>query len=136
MPKSLKESLFENILHILQLAQPNGWQKLLLYGEVDEEQCYSFFYSYPKGAAQPIFCNDLPEKENMDPEQLADLLDELDDCLISLWEEVESLGEDPWTTVTITFDENGTHRTHYSKADLKKGDVETRRKAWEKENIK
>lgn len=136
MPKSLKESLFENILHILQLAQPNGWQKLLLYGEVDEEQCYSFFYSYPKGVAKPIFCNDLPEKENMDPEQLADLLDELDDCLISLWEEVESLGEDPWTTVTITFDENGAHRAHYLKADLKKGNVETRRKVWEKENLK
>lgn len=136
MPKSLKNSLFENILHILQLIQPKGWDKLLLYGEVDEEQCYSLFYTYPAGGGRPVFCNDLPEKEGVDPEQLADLLDELDDCLISLWEETDSLKEAPWTAVTVLFAADGSYETRYSQPDLKKGTVETRRKAWEKEYIK
>lgn len=136
MPKSLKDSLFENILHILQLMQPRGWDQLLLYGEVDEEQCYSLFYSYPVGGGKPVFVNDLPEKEGLDPEQLADLLDELDDCLISLWEESESLREEPWTTVTVRFDANGAYEARYRKTDLKQGNVETRRKAWEKEHLK
>ncbi len=136
MPKSLKDSLFENILHILQLMQPKGWDRLLLYGEVDEEQCYSLFYSYPAGGGKPVFVNDLPAKEGLDPEQLADLLDELDDCLISLWEESESLREEPWTTVTVQFDAKGAYEAKYAKADLKKGTVETRRKTWEKEYLK
>lgn len=136
MPKSLKDSLYENILHILQLSLPNGWDKVVLYGEVDEEQCYSFFYSYPKGGGKPIFCNDLPEKENMDPEQLADLLDELDDCIISLWEEAESLSDGPWTTLTAVFDSTGVAQTKYTQVDLKKGNMESRKKVWEKEYLK
>lgn len=136
MAKSLKDSLYENILHILQLAQPNGWDKLLLYGEVDEEQCYSYFYSFPKGGGKPVFCNDLPETEKMDPEHLADLLDELDDCLISLWEEAEGLSDEPWTTVTVTFDSTGAYEARYAKTDLKKGNMESRKKLWEKEYLK
>ncbi len=136
MPKSLRDSLYENILHILQQAQPKGWEKLLLYGEVDDDQCYSFFYSYPKGGGKPLFCNDLPETEKMDPEELADLLDELDDCLISLWEETASLNESPWTTVTITFDSAGAFQPRYTLTDLKKGNMESRKKVWEKENLK
>lgn len=136
MPKSLRDSLFENILHILQLSQPKGWDKLLLYGEVDDEQCYSYFYSYPKGGGKPLFCNDLPEKENMDPEQLADLLDELDDCLISLWEEAESLSDGPWSTITVAFDSTGAYKATYKLVDLKKGNMESRKKVWEKEHIK
>lgn len=136
MPRSLKDSLLQNMLHILQLAQPKGWDKLLLYGEVDEEQCYSFFYTYPKGQSKPVFCHDLPQKEGIDPEQLADLFDELDDCLISLWEEAQSLGEKPWTTVTVEYAADGTSKTLYTLADLRKGNIELRQKAWEKANIK
>lgn len=136
MAKSLKESLYENILHILRQAQPKGWEKLLLYGEVDDEQCYSFFYSYPQGGGKPVFCNDLPEKENMAPEALADLLDELDDCLISLWEEAQSLNDGPWSTVTIQYDSAGKPTVHYSLTDLKKGNMESRKKIWEKEYLK
>ena len=136
MPKSLKDSLYENILHILQLCQPNGWEKVLLYGEVDDDQCYAYFYSYPKGSPKPLFCNDLPEKENMDPEQLADLMDELDDCLISLWEESQSLNDGPWSTVTITFDSDGRHQAKYTLTDLKKGNMESRKKVWDKEHLK
>lgn len=136
MPKSLRDSLYENILHILQQAQPKGWEKLLLYGEVDDDQCYSFFYSYPKEGGKPLFCNDLPETQNMDPDELADLLDELDDCLISLWEEASGLNDGPWTTVTIQYDTSGASKARYTLTDLKKGTMESRKKIWEKENLK
>jgi len=131
MKSNLNQELTENILGILKQAVPQGWEKLLLYGEVDDEQCFSFFYFFPDTTSKAVYSSSLIET-GTDPDLLADLLDELDDCLISLWEETD---DSPWTTLTLTIDSQGSIGTEYGNPDLQKGSLEARQKAWEKKYV-
>lgn len=135
MKNTLREDLYETILDILKQAVPGGWHQLKLYGEADDEQCYSFFYVWKEAGAAPVNSDELP-KTGLDPELLEDLMDELDDCLISLWEESQEPGGTPWTTLTLTVDGSGAHQLETEKSDLSKGSLESRRKAWEKIHLK
>lgn len=115
---------YEKIQKQLFYMIPEKWDKVFLYASVLEhynnvKTGEMFFYYYPKSVLRknPINVYEVPNKFNIDEKAYLKLAEKLYDELKNLRTYLISLGEKPWTNLTISI-QNFKFNVEYSYEDL------------------
>ena len=116
--------LYEKIQKQLFYMIPEKWDKVFLYASVLEhynnvQTGEMFFYYYPKSVLKknPVNVYEVPNKFNIDEQAYFKLAEKLYDELKSLRTYLVSMGENPWTNLTISI-QNFKFNVEYSYENL------------------
>ena len=116
--------LYEKIQKQLFYMIPEKWDKVFLYASVLEhynnvQTGEMFFYYYPKSVLKknPVNVYEVPNKFNIDEQAYFKLAEKLYDELKSLRTYLVSMGENPWTNLTISI-QNFKFKVEYSYENL------------------
>ncbi|MFD1395305.1 immunity protein YezG family protein [Kroppenstedtia eburnea] len=111
---------------------PEEWDKVYLYGEVEEERQASFFFYYPVASKEPVYSLDIPELYEVDEEKFDQLKDQLYEHIETLWNEYKQSGEELWSTLNMIM-ERDKFKIEFGYEDLSapETDYYERSLAWE-----
>jgi hypothetical protein len=101
--ESITQQLIESIINSI----PTDWDKLMFYGENRGERAEYFYYFFRKDS--PEF---LPDAEmhyilDLDSADYHEQTDEINRLILKLAAEFESLGREPFTTMTLIINDAG-----------------------------
>ncbi|MBA4548381.1 antitoxin YezG family protein [Thermoactinomyces intermedius] len=124
------EKLYQQIGETIVEMIPEEWEKVYLYGEVNEGFCYSFFYYYPENSTSPVYYMDIPKRFHIDQSEFDKVLFQLFDHLEELWETFKKHDQEPWTNLTLYLDSSGKIKIHFDYEDLSDANPLHRRIIW------
>jgi uncharacterized protein (TIGR01741 family) len=124
-------NIYQKIAHTIIETIPEKWSKVFVYGEITEDVRTAFFYYYPANVSTPIYSHDIPNIFAIEKGDYKKLWRQLLDNLEELWREFKNNGQDPWTNLTLIFDNQGNVKIDYDYEDLSDADDHERRIIWE-----
>jgi hypothetical protein len=98
--------IYEKIADNLNQTIPEEWDKVYMYGEVNEHMQKAFFYYYPSNS-----------------DKLLEIMEEL-------WNEFKNNGQEPWTNFTFVLESNGKFKIDYDYTDLSEASPREQRWIW------
>ena len=112
---------YEIIANKLQTILPQGWNKVVFYAEVTDDSYEMFYYIFTSESDEPIQCYDLPDLYEINEDQIDEVFDELYAPLLDEKSELIKDGNQPWTTITLVFSEDGSFNVDYDYAYIDDG---------------
>jgi uncharacterized protein (TIGR01741 family) len=122
--------IYEKIADNLNQSIPEEWDKVYMYGEVNEHMQNAFFYYYPANSDKPIYNLDIPELFDVTEDEIDNLRYELLEILEELWNEFKNNGHEPWTNLTFILESNGRFKIDYDYTDLSEADPREQHWIW------
>jgi uncharacterized protein (TIGR01741 family) len=99
---------------------PEEWEKVYVYGEMQEDGGTIFFYYDQKRGEKPIYSLDIPDLFYLDRDKYEELDDQPFSLLEDLWNEFKNIEQEPWSTFTVVFDNLGKFDVKHGYEDLSK----------------
>lgn len=125
---------FEIIADKIQDVLPNGWKKVVFYAEVTDDSYEMFYYVFTSGSDKPIQCYDLPDKYEIDEDQIDAVFEKIYEPLRKERSGLVAEGKEPWTNYTLLLTNDGSFKVDYDFTSLEDGGYEYR-KTWRKKYI-
>lgn len=117
MEERLNE-IYGKIANTLNETIPEEWDKVLLYGEINEDIRTAYFNYYPVGSNESVYSHDIPNLFNIPKDEYKKLLRQLLDNLEELWQEYKNNEQEPWTNLTFILESTGKFKIDYDYTDL------------------
>lgn len=128
-------NIYNNIAQTVIETIPEKWFKVFVYGEITEDVRTAFFYYYTKRGALSIHSHNIPEIFGTEREGYKELWRRLLDNLEDLWYEFKNNDQEPWTNLTMFFDNQGDFKVDYDYTDLSDADDYERRIIWKNQYL-
>jgi uncharacterized protein (TIGR01741 family) len=122
--------IYEKIADNLNQSIPEEWDKVYMYGEVNEHMQNAFFYYYPSNSDKPVYSLDIPELFEIPENKVNDLRHKLLEIIEELWNEFKNNGQEPWTNFTFVLESNGKFKIDYDYTDLSEASPREQRWIW------
>ncbi len=110
--------IYSKIADILNETIPEDWDRVLLYGEVNEDMRTAYFNYYPVGKKEPVYSHDIPELFDISEDEYDELWTQLLDNLSELWNEFKNNDQEQWTNLTFILESDGKLKIDYDYTDL------------------
>jgi uncharacterized protein (TIGR01741 family) len=117
MERKLNE-IYGKIADALNDVIPENWDRVYMYAELVEDVSEVFFYYYPSGSNEFIYCLDIPKLFEVSENEYDSLMDKLTDELYKLWYEFKNNGQEQWTNLTFILESSGKFKIDYDYTDL------------------
>jgi uncharacterized protein (TIGR01741 family) len=130
MEQKLNE-IYGEVANTLNIIIPEKWDKVLLYGEINEDTRTAFFNYYPVGKKESIYSHDIPQIFNISKLEYRKQLRKLLDVLEELWHEFKNNEQEPWTNLTFILESNGKFNIEYDYTDLSNVNDVERHAIWD-----
>ncbi|TYQ14650.1 UNVERIFIED_CONTAM: uncharacterized protein (TIGR01741 family) [Acetivibrio alkalicellulosi] len=117
MEEKLNEKYGE-IAKTLNETIPEEWDRVLLYGEINEDIRTAFFNYYPVGGNESVYSHDIPNLFNISRSQYKESLRQILDILEEIWREFKINEEEVWTNITFILESTGKFKIDYDYTDL------------------
>lgn len=130
MEQKLNE-IYGKVANTLNKTIPEKWDKVLLYGEVNEDTRTAYFNYYPAGKKESVYSHDIPQIFNIPKLEYRKQLRQLLDNLEELWNEFKNNGQEPWTNLTFILENNGKFNIEYDYTDLSNANDVERHAIWD-----
>ena len=130
MEEKLNE-LYGRIANALNDVIPEEWDKVYMYAQLVEDVSEVFFYYYPVGSNEFVYCLDIPELFEISENEYDKLMDKLTKELYTLWYEFKNNGQEQWTNLTFILENNGKFKIDYDYTDLSDVDDSEMHLVWE-----
>jgi uncharacterized protein (TIGR01741 family) len=130
MEKKLNE-IYGKIAETLNETIPEEWDKVFMYGEINEDAQKTFFNYYPVGSKESIYSFDIPDLFDISEDENDNLRYKLLNILEELWQEFKNNGQEPWTNLTFILESTGKFKIDYDYTDLSEESPSERHLIWD-----
>ncbi|ARC67341.1 putative antitoxin YezG (plasmid) [Bacillus licheniformis] len=135
MDENRLNPIYQKIAETVVETIPESWSKVFIYGEILEDVQKGFFYYYPEGQDEPMYCHNIPDVFEVDEDEYDDLWDQLIENLKELWYEFKNSDQEPWTSVTMMIQSDGEFKIDYDYEDLSEANDHIRKIIWKYKNL-
>ncbi len=128
----LINNLGQNLVKILHYnnATPVDWHRVEFYAEVGKESNSIHYLYYPESDKQPRSIEQLIEENRVHPNAIKRHAEKLGRVVGHLLNAFTELGNEPWTTIRASIDENGKFGVNFGYEDLSQSTEEQRVAQW------
>ncbi|MGP4079139.1 immunity protein YezG family protein [Pseudalkalibacillus sp. R45] len=120
------EKLYQSIGSTVIELIPEQWEKVYIYGQVEEDNGQVFFYYLPIGESEYIYSLDIEDHFDIDDEYFNLKNYELLQQFQLLRKEFERNNQELWSGVTFIIDHNGNFKINYDYDDSERGAYENK----------
>ncbi|GAB6255102.1 MULTISPECIES: immunity protein YezG family protein [Peribacillus] len=131
MNESKLNEYYQKIAQTVNEMIPEGWSKVILYGEVNEGTGTAFFFYQSNINDKLIYSHDIPELHSISRIEYRDTWRRLIKVLKELSDEFKDNNQEQWTNLTFTLESTGKFKVDYDYEDLSDADDHERRVIWE-----
>jgi uncharacterized protein (TIGR01741 family) len=117
MEESLNQ-IYNKIANTLNETIPEQWDKVLLYGEINEDMQTAFFNYYPQGSNESVYGHDITELFEITEDKFNNQWDKIVANFEELWNEFKNNGQEVWTNLTFILENTGKFKIDYDYTDL------------------
>ncbi len=128
----LINNLAQNLVSILNYNDgiPVDWHRVEFYAEVGEETNSIHYLYYPESDKQPRAMDRLIEENRVHPFDIKNHTEKLGRVVGHLLNAFTEFGNEPWTTIRASIDENGKFGVKFGYEDLSESTEEQRVAQW------
>ncbi len=129
---NLINNLAQNLVSILHYNDgiPVDWHRVEFYAEVGEEKNSIHYLYYPESDKQPRTMDRLIEENRVHPFDIKNHTEKLGRVVGHLLNAFTEFGNEPWTTIRASIDENGKFGVKFGYEDLSESTEEQRVEQW------
>jgi hypothetical protein len=114
---------------------PEQWEKIALYGEINDYSRTVFFYFKPKNRSEWIYSLDFEDIYDSDEEKLDASLTAIEHKTAEIWESIKKETGKPFSWMTLIINESGKFEINYSYEKPSDSPVE-QKKRWKEQYLK
>ncbi|WP_111292767.1 antitoxin YezG family protein [Bacillus safensis] len=125
------EYVYKQIVDVIARTIPVKWTKVYLYCEVVEgSQTAYFYFSTEENDDQPVYSHDITQLFEVSEHEYKERWHQLVDCIQELRRVFEQSGQEPWTNLTMIFNETGDFNIEFNYDDLSNTNPHERKTIW------
>ncbi len=125
------EKIYQKLANTLNETIPEEWDKVYLYGEVNDDMQTAYFNYFIKDSNESVYSHDIPELFEISEEEYHCLLDNLTEELYRLWQEFRKSGQEVWTSLTFILESTGKFKIDYDYTDLSEASPRKQHIIWD-----